>query len=140
MSTTATPVPKRSQLAFLHEQIEEMKTKGLHFRLRILEGEQKPVAQFDGKEVINLSSNNYLGLTTHKALRRAALDATKKWGAGAVGKNRTGGNALLRRAATEGKNRTGKSAGATRRNQPPFFNSANTRRATSLRVSKTPWP
>jgi glycine C-acetyltransferase len=83
MTTTATPMPKRTQLDYLHEQIEEMKSKGLHFRLRILEGEQKPVAQFDGKEVINLSSNNYLGLTTHKALRRAALEATKKWGAGA---------------------------------------------------------
>jgi glycine C-acetyltransferase len=83
MTTTATPMPKRPQLDYLHEQIEEMKSKGLHFRLRILEGEQKPVARFDGKEVINLSSNNYLGLTTHKALRRAALEATKKWGAGA---------------------------------------------------------
>ncbi len=77
--TTAT----RPQLTFLHDQIEEMKAKSLHFRLRVLETEQKPLANFDGKEVINLSSNNYLGLTTHKALRRAALEATKKWGAGA---------------------------------------------------------
>ncbi|MGB0002330.1 MAG: glycine C-acetyltransferase, partial [Candidatus Acidiferrales bacterium] len=48
----------------------------------VLEGEQKPVATFDGKEVINLSSNNYLGLTTHPKLRRAAIDATRKYGVG----------------------------------------------------------
>ncbi len=85
MTTSATtPTAKRPQLAFLHDQIEEMKAKSLHFRLRILESEQKPIANFDGKEgIINLSSNNYLGLTTHKSLRRAALDAVKKWGAGA---------------------------------------------------------
>jgi glycine C-acetyltransferase len=83
MTTAPSPLPKRPQLAFLLDQIEEMTTKGLHFRLRVLETEQKPLANFDGREVINLSSNNYLGLTTHKALRRAALEATKKWGAGA---------------------------------------------------------
>ena len=60
-----------------------MQTRGLHFRLRVLEGEQKPVAKFDGKEVINLSSNNYLGLTTHKSLRRAAIDAIRTHGVGA---------------------------------------------------------
>lgn len=66
MSTTA-PTPVKNPLAYLHDQIEELKAKGLHFSLRVLEGEQKPEATFDGKEVINLSSNNYLGLTTHKA-------------------------------------------------------------------------
>ncbi len=59
-----------------------MKAKHLYFNLSILEGEQKPVAIFDGKEVINLSSNNYLGLTTHPKLRRAAIDATRKFGVG----------------------------------------------------------
>ena len=47
-------------------------------KLRVLDGEQKPVCIFDGKEVINLASNNYLGLTTHKALRKASLEATRK--------------------------------------------------------------
>jgi len=50
---------------------------------RILDGEQKPVCVVDGKEVVNLASNNYLGLTTHKALRKAAVEAAKKDGAGA---------------------------------------------------------
>jgi glycine C-acetyltransferase len=70
-------------LSFLHEQLADLEAKGLHFRLRVLEGEQKPVAQFDGKNVINLSSNNYLGLTTHKALRRAAIEAIRTHGVGA---------------------------------------------------------
>ncbi len=70
-------------LSYLHEQLAELDAKGLHFRLRVLEGEQKPVAHFDGKEVINLSSNNYLGLTTHKALRRAAIEAIRTHGVGA---------------------------------------------------------
>jgi len=70
-------------LSYLHDQLAELEAKGLHFRLRVLEGEQKPVAHFDGKEVINLSSNNYLGLTTHKALRRAAITAIRTHGVGA---------------------------------------------------------
>lgn len=77
MSTTHNP------LSFLHEQIADLESKGLHFRLRVLEGEQKPEANFDGKQVINLSSNNYLGLTTHKALKKAAIEAVRKFGAGA---------------------------------------------------------
>jgi glycine C-acetyltransferase len=70
-------------LSYLHDQISDLEAKGLHFRMRVLEGEQKPVAHFDGRDVINLSSNNYLGLTTHKALRRAAIDAIRTHGVGA---------------------------------------------------------
>ena len=70
-------------LSYLHEQLADLEAKGLHFRLRVLEGEQKPIAHFDGKDVINLSSNNYLGLTTHKALRRAAIEAIRTHGVGA---------------------------------------------------------
>ena len=44
----------------------------------MLEDEQAPVCTFDGKKVINLASNNYLGLTTHPKLREAALEATTK--------------------------------------------------------------
>ncbi len=78
MTTTAT----RPQLQYLRDALEELKAKNQYFHLRVLEGEQKPVAIFDGKEVINLSSNNYLGLTTHPKLRRAAIDATRKYGVG----------------------------------------------------------
>jgi glycine C-acetyltransferase len=73
----------RPQLAFLHRALDDLKAKHLYFRLRVLEGEQRPLASFDGKEVVNLSSNNYLGLTNHPKLRRAAIDAVRRWGAGA---------------------------------------------------------
>jgi glycine C-acetyltransferase len=79
MTTTA----MRPQLQYLRDALEELKAKNQYFHLRVLEGEQKPVAVFDGKEVINLSSNNYLGLTTHPKLRRAAIEATRKYGVGA---------------------------------------------------------
>src|SRR3972149_1511069 len=72
----------RPQLSYLREVLDDLKAKSLYFRLRVLEGEQKPVATFDGKQVVNLSSNNYLGLTTHRALRRAALKATRELGVG----------------------------------------------------------
>jgi len=48
----------------------------------VLEDEQAPICTFDGKKVINLASNNYLGLTTHPKLREAALEATRKYGVG----------------------------------------------------------
>src|ERR1700687_1847446 len=79
MTTTGT----RAQLQYLRTALDELKAKNQYFHLRVLEGEQKPVATFDGKEVINLSSNNYLGLTTHPKLRRAAIDAIRKYGVGA---------------------------------------------------------
>jgi len=82
MTTPAMSHPGRPQLRYLHDALEDLKSKHQYFHLRILEGEQKPVATYDGKEVVNLSSNNYLGLTTHPKLRRAAIDATRKLGVG----------------------------------------------------------
>ena len=78
MSTIARTNP----LSYLTVQLNELKAKGTHFRLRVLEDEQAPVCTFDGKKVINLASNNYLGLTTHPKLREAALAATGKYGVG----------------------------------------------------------
>jgi glycine C-acetyltransferase len=69
-------------LAFLTDELNTLKQKGTYFRLRVLEDEQASVCTFDGKKVINLASNNYLGLTTHPKLREAALEATKKYGVG----------------------------------------------------------
>src|SRR3954469_6553282 len=69
-------------LSYLGKQMDELRAKGTHFKLRVLEDEQAPVCTFDGKKVINLASNNYLGLTTHPKLREAALAATKKYGVG----------------------------------------------------------
>ncbi len=56
--------------------------QGLYRQLRVLEGEQGSHATFDHRSVVNLSSNNYLGLTTHPRLREAALDAVRRFGAG----------------------------------------------------------
>ena len=74
---------KQNPLQYVSDQLQELRTKGVAPKLRVLAGEQKPVCTFDGREVINLASNNYLGLTTHKALRKAAVEAAKKFGAGA---------------------------------------------------------
>ena len=72
----------RPQLSFLHDALEDLKAKHVYTHLRVLDTEQKPVATVDGKEVINLASNNYLGLTTHPKLRKAALEAVRKYGVG----------------------------------------------------------
>jgi len=72
----------RPQLSYLTDQMNELKQKGTHFSLRVLEEPQAPECVFDGKRVINLASNNYLGLTTHPSLREAAIAATKKYGVG----------------------------------------------------------
>src|SRR6266566_599304 len=77
-----TQTSARPQLSYLNNQLNEFKQKGTYFRLRVLEDEQAPVCTFDGKRVINLASNNYLGLTTHPKLRAAALEATRKYGVG----------------------------------------------------------
>src|SRR3954465_7566592 len=77
--TTAT---RTDPLSFLSDQLGELKAKGTHFKLRVLDDEQAAVCTFDGKKVINPASNNYLGLTTHPKLREAALEATREFGVG----------------------------------------------------------
>jgi glycine C-acetyltransferase len=77
-----TTITRTNPLSYLTDQLNELKSKGTHFKLRVLEDEQAPECTFDGKHVINLASNNYLGLTTHPKLREAALEATRKYGVG----------------------------------------------------------
>jgi glycine C-acetyltransferase len=72
----------RPQLQHLSASLDELRQKGTHFRLRVLEGEQGPISVYDGKEVINLASNNYLGLCDHPKLKEAALKATRELGVG----------------------------------------------------------
>ena len=69
-------------LAFLHDQIAQWKQEGTYQRLRVLESASAAESRFDGKQVINLASNNYLGLTTHPKLREAALEAIRRFGVG----------------------------------------------------------
>jgi glycine C-acetyltransferase len=69
-------------LSFLATELDSLKQQGLYRRLRVLESEPAAHATFDHKSVVNLSSNNYLGLTTHPKLKQAALDAVSKYGVG----------------------------------------------------------
>src|SRR5216117_3663624 len=73
---------RRNPLDFLTIELDSLKQQGLYRQLRVLEDEQKPTTRFDGRQVVNLSSNNYLGLTTHPRLREAAIDATHRLGVG----------------------------------------------------------
>jgi glycine C-acetyltransferase len=82
MTDAPTSARARNPLAFLEAEIEELRAKGLYRRLRVVESEQKSRCVIDGREVITLSSNNYLGLNTHPKLRRAALEAVERFGAG----------------------------------------------------------
>ena len=72
----------KAQLQYLTDELNKLREQKLYQKLRVLETEQLPVSRFDGREVINLSSNNYLGLTTHPKLRARALEAIEKWGVG----------------------------------------------------------
>jgi glycine C-acetyltransferase len=69
-------------LSYLSEQLESWRQAGTFQRLRELESPCEPVSRFDGREVINLASNNYLGLANHPKLVEAAIEATRKYGAG----------------------------------------------------------
>jgi glycine C-acetyltransferase len=73
---------RRDPLAFLGTELDSLKQQGLYRRLRVLDGEQAHKSSFDHRQVVNLSSNNYLGLTTHPKLRERALEATRALGVG----------------------------------------------------------
>lgn len=68
---------------FLEENLADLKSKGLYNEIDPLEGANGPVITIQGKELINLSSNNYLGLATHERLKKANMEATQKYGVGA---------------------------------------------------------
>lgn len=72
----------RNPTRFLKEEYEELVEKSLDWRLKTLEGPSEPVSVVDGREVVVLCSNNYLGLTTHPKLREAAIEAIKTHGVG----------------------------------------------------------
>jgi glycine C-acetyltransferase len=69
-------------LGFLADEIDELKRQNLYRPLRVLSSPQAAEVVVDGKELINLSSNNYLGLATHPKLKEAAIAATRDFGAG----------------------------------------------------------
>ena len=73
---------KRPQLAHLTAQLDDLRARGTYFKLRVLDDAQAPICHYDGREVINLASNNYLGLCDHPKLREAAVAAIDKYGVG----------------------------------------------------------
>lgn len=71
------------ELNFLKEKINELKEQGVYRKLPILEGANESEVILNGKKVINLSSNNYLGFANHPRLKKAAIAAVEKYGVGA---------------------------------------------------------
>jgi 8-amino-7-oxononanoate synthase len=74
------------------ERLAELRDRGLHRRLRLIEGSQGPRVMLDGRDVLLLCSNNYLGLADHPLVREAAAEAALRWGAGAGASRLISGN------------------------------------------------
>jgi glycine C-acetyltransferase len=73
---------KEKKTQFLADELEQLRRQGLFRPLRVLDSAQDTEVIVDGNRVLNLSSNNYLGLTTHPRLKTAMIEATERWGAG----------------------------------------------------------
>ena len=69
--------------AFLQENLKELRDQGLYNEIDPIEGPNGPIIKIKGKDLINLSSNNYLGLATDEDLKKLAIAATEKYGVGA---------------------------------------------------------
>jgi glycine C-acetyltransferase len=91
----------KAQLKYLTDELNKLREQKLYQRLRILETAQKPQARFDGHQVINLSSNNYLGLATHPKLKKRALEAIEKFGVGSGAVRTIAGTMTLHMALEE---------------------------------------
>lgn len=68
---------------FLKTNLEDLKSKGLYNEINVITGQNGPIIEIEGKKLINLSSNNYLGLATNKRMVEASIKATEKYGVGA---------------------------------------------------------
>jgi glycine C-acetyltransferase len=73
---------RQDPLGYLAAELNSLREQGLYRRLRVLDGEQAAQTSVDHRSVVNLSSNNYLGLTTHPKLREKAIEATRRFGVG----------------------------------------------------------
>jgi 8-amino-7-oxononanoate synthase len=83
------------------DRLEELRGAGLYRRLRLVSGPQGPRVLLDGREVLLLCSNNYLGLADHPSVRRAAAEAAMRWGTGAGASRLISGNMTLHRRLEE---------------------------------------
>lgn len=86
---------------FIATELTEIKQQGLYRQMRQVDGEQGPSILLDGREVLNFSSNNYLGLANHPALQAAAKEALEQYGCGAGASRLISGNMTLHLALEE---------------------------------------
>ena len=77
---------------FIERQLEEIKSRNLYRQLKVVDGEQDATVRLNGREVLNLSSNNYLGLANHPALKQAAREALDRYGCGSGASRLISGN------------------------------------------------
>ncbi|HSD80342.1 MAG TPA: 8-amino-7-oxononanoate synthase [Solirubrobacteraceae bacterium] len=85
----------------LEQRLDELKQLGLHRRLRLVSGPQGPRVVLDGRPVLVLCSNNYLGLADHPRVREAAADAAMRWGVGAGASRLVSGSMTIHRRLEE---------------------------------------
>jgi glycine C-acetyltransferase/8-amino-7-oxononanoate synthase len=85
----------------IEARLDELKTLGLHRRTRLVSGPQGPHVLLDGKPVLLLCSNNYLGLADHPTVRQAAADAAMRWGVGAGASRLVSGTMTIHRRLEE---------------------------------------
>jgi 8-amino-7-oxononanoate synthase len=85
----------------IHERLQELKELGLYRRIRMISGPQGPRVVLDGKPVLLLCSNNYLGLADHPRVREAAADAAMRWGVGAGASRLVSGTMTVHRRLEE---------------------------------------
>jgi glycine C-acetyltransferase/8-amino-7-oxononanoate synthase len=85
----------------IEARLDELKRLGLHRRTRMVSGPQGPHVLLDGKPVLLLCSNNYLGLADHPAVREAAADAAMRWGVGAGASRLVSGTMTIHRRLEE---------------------------------------
>jgi len=85
----------------IEQRLEELHDRGLYRRMRLISGPQGPRVLLDGKPVVLLCSNNYLGLADHPRVREAAADAAMRWGVGAGASRLVSGNMTVHRRLEE---------------------------------------
>src|SRR3712207_7228381 len=81
----------------IEDRLEELKESGLYRKLRVISGPQGPRVLLDGKPVLLLCSNNYLGLAGRPRVREAAAEGAMRWGVGAGGWRLVSGGMPIRR-------------------------------------------
>jgi 8-amino-7-oxononanoate synthase len=85
----------------IHDRLEEIRGRGLYRRMRCVSGPQGPRVLLDGKPVLLLCSNNYLGLADHPRVREAAAEAAMRYGAGSGASRLISGNMTIHRRLEE---------------------------------------